>query len=491
MRKISRGKGFGGALNYAFYGKKGKPRDPPGIVIGGNMTGQTARKLSAEFAQAHQLRPDIQKPVWHQVLSLPHGEKLTDERWATIADDYMKRMEFTDKNQWVAVLHNDKEHQHVHLIASRIGLDGKVWYGRNDNLISSRVTQELEKDYGLTITRGPDEPSLLKTRMNGPERAMWERKGQQPPKERIAEAIEQALAKARNLEAFKAAVASQGVQVKVNQSPTTGKISGLSFELDGNAYKASQIHRKYSWANLSKQFTERTTNEPHAGNHRPIPPAHRRQHLRHLSECTLAGHRHFGEVLLPADVRNRLGDSQAGIHPDLRWGNSIALVAPDPIKQAYKARLLEQHYQTEVRDALRMVIQGVQMPTIAGDPLSIRLRGGGGQVTDHGDRLTCGRGQAAEIAAMVELARVKGWQRVTLTGSPEFQKRAAQAYAAAGIRVMGADGKALPVTDKEALREKARQTFGQNDALIKAAQQRPDEQQHDERSNKWKSRSQH
>jgi len=186
MRKAKRGSGFRGVLNYVMERDNAR-------ILAGNMIGQTPRELSAEFAQSRQLRQDIKKPVWHQALSLPPGENISDERWQAIAEDYMRRMGFADRNLWVAIQHTDRGHQHIHLIASRVGLDGKIWYGRDENLITSRVTQELEKDYGLTITRGPDEPSLLKTRTNGPEMAMWERKGQQPPKERIAEAIEASL----------------------------------------------------------------------------------------------------------------------------------------------------------------------------------------------------------------------------------------------------------------------------------------------------------
>ncbi|MHB9118437.1 MAG: relaxase/mobilization nuclease domain-containing protein [Burkholderiales bacterium] len=464
MRKAKRGTGFRGVLDYSI-GKHGAR------IIAGNMTGQTPRELAAEFAQARQLRQDIKKPTWHQALSLPPGEKISDERWAAIAVEYMQEMGFSDRNQWLAVLHTDRDHQHIHLIASRIGLDRKIWYGQNENLLSSRITQRLEKDYGLTRTRGPDEPSLQKACVDAPEKEMWSRKGQQPPKESISDAIEQALTKARTLEAFMAVMEARGIQVKVNQSSTTGKISGLSFELDGHAYKASQIHRKYRWANLQKQFDERSTNatQPHPASPRRIPPACRRDRLHYLPELDVVLNTRSSEMLLQANVSDCLGygRTQHEHDPALRWGNGVAPI--DNQKQAYKARLLENYYQAKVRDALRMSLNSIRFPSSAGEPLSIRLLGGG-EVTDHGDRLTCKSGEAAEIQALVELARVKGWDRVLLTGRPDFQRRATEAYAQAGIQVVSPVGTEQQIHDAFA-------RLAETKAQERKAQERIEQQQ--------------
>jgi len=55
------------------------------------------------------------------------------------------------------------------------------------------------------------------------------------------------------------------------------------------------------------------------------------------------------------------------------------------------------------------------------------------RITDHGDRITAQDGNAREIETLVALAQAKGWERVTLTGTTEFQARAAQAFVEAGI----------------------------------------------------------
>ncbi len=93
-----------------------------------NMLGDSASKLITEFDDTKQLRPDVQKPVWHNSLRLPDGETLSNDQWVNIADDYMKRMGFSDTHLRCYVLHDDPAGQHIHIIASRIDIAGGKLY---------------------------------------------------------------------------------------------------------------------------------------------------------------------------------------------------------------------------------------------------------------------------------------------------------------------------------------------------------------------------
>ena len=148
MQKVSRGRGFRGALNYAFERRDGKDQ---GDLIGGNMAGTTINQLSKEFGRFRKLREDIKKPVWHQSLRLPKGETLSNEQWDEVGHDYMKRMGFDkDKHQYTFVLHDN---DHIHIIANRIDINGNIWLGRNENIESTRHIAQIEKDHNLTITK--------------------------------------------------------------------------------------------------------------------------------------------------------------------------------------------------------------------------------------------------------------------------------------------------------------------------------------------------
>lgn len=151
MQKIKRGKCFSGVVLYVLKPGSHHKSDP--IVIGGNMLSDSAFELIAEFDGTKQLRPDVQKAVWHNSLRIPDGESLTAEQWSSIADDYMRRMGFSDTHLRCYVLHDD-DGQHIHIIASRIDLNGgKLYLGRNENLISTQIISKLEVAHGLTVTK--------------------------------------------------------------------------------------------------------------------------------------------------------------------------------------------------------------------------------------------------------------------------------------------------------------------------------------------------
>lgn len=80
MQKIKRGKQFTGVVIYSL--KSGSHHKITPYVIGGNMTGSTAAELISEFEGTRLLRPDVAKPVWHNSLRLPKGEKLSNRQWA-------------------------------------------------------------------------------------------------------------------------------------------------------------------------------------------------------------------------------------------------------------------------------------------------------------------------------------------------------------------------------------------------------------------------
>ena len=257
MRKIKRGKSFAGVVRYVLQPGAHHKSDP--VVIGGNMLGGSALELIAEFDGTKQLRPDVQKPVWHNSLRLPDTESLSNDQWVTIADDYMKRMGFSDTHLRCYVLHDD-DGQHIHIIASRIDIaGGKLYLGRNENLISTRIISELEIAHGLTVTKTahsitpkqPKQPKRKKISRN--EQMLSERTGLLSPKEALQKILDKSLADTPDLLTFIRRLEEADVSWKANIA-STGKMNGFSFEYTGIAFKASQLGKSYSWANLSNRL---------------------------------------------------------------------------------------------------------------------------------------------------------------------------------------------------------------------------------------------
>lgn len=246
MQKIKRGTGFKGVLQYALENGRG-------VVIGGNLSADAPQIMQQEFLTARALRPDIEKAVWHNSLRLPPDEKIGAEKWARIADEYMQRMGFSELHQRTYILHDDAEGQHIHIIANRIALDGKVYLGQNENLESTRIIADLERTYDLTITKSRDyENDGLKKAPTKDEIEMSIRTGEAPPKLKIQTAIDAALEAGVELPQFIERVESAGITVTLNLA-STGRISGISFELDSIAFKGSSLGKQYSYSNLEKR----------------------------------------------------------------------------------------------------------------------------------------------------------------------------------------------------------------------------------------------
>ncbi|WP_244638495.1 relaxase/mobilization nuclease domain-containing protein [Pantoea agglomerans] len=257
MQKIKRGKSFAGVVLYALKHGTHHKTDP--VVIGGNMLGDSAAELIAEFTASASLRTDVAKPVWHNSLRLPHGDSLSEKQWVSFAEDYMTRMGFSETHLRCYVMHDDEAGQHIHIIASRVDLiGGKLYLGRNENLISTRLIHELEKDHCLTRAKGPSpshspSPARKRKKLSRGEQQKEKREGQPTAKTFLQNTIDDFLTSANDISGFVEALAENGIATIPNIS-STGRMNGFSFEYAGIAFKASQLGKTYSWANLQEKL---------------------------------------------------------------------------------------------------------------------------------------------------------------------------------------------------------------------------------------------
>ena len=253
MQKIKRGKQFAGVVLYSL--KSGSHHKITPYVIGGNMTGSSVAELISEFESSKQLRPDVAKPVWHNSLRLPKGEALSARQWAAFADDYMTWIGFTETHLRCYILHDDADGQHIHIIASRINMvGGKLYLGKNENLISTRIISELERIHGLTeTTPATSSRPQAKRKPSRNELMMAERTAVPCPKSQLQTLIDNVLTHRPDLLTFIDMLEQKGVTCKPNIA-STGKMNGFSFQYQGIAFKASQLGKKYGWSSLQTQI---------------------------------------------------------------------------------------------------------------------------------------------------------------------------------------------------------------------------------------------
>ncbi|MEG4202672.1 relaxase/mobilization nuclease domain-containing protein [Microcoleus sp. Pol7_A1] len=244
--KQIKGTGFRGCLNYVL-GKK------DAALIGGTMCGQTPEELAAEFAIARQLRPNLKVAVFHATLSVGSTEKLedseeNDQRWLAIAANYMKAMEF-DNNQYAVVKHSDTEHDHIHIVASRICLDGGVVDDSWDYYKSQETIRQLERSYNLeTVT--PSWETDKRAQTTG-EHRQFKSKGNKSVRVQLQDLIDEVTQDNPSMPEFVERLQQQAVEVQVTLTGI-GFSKGISYNLDGVALSGTQLGKAYTFSGLQK-----------------------------------------------------------------------------------------------------------------------------------------------------------------------------------------------------------------------------------------------
>ena len=228
ITKVSQGKGFRGVLDYLLSRDKAK-------IIAGNMAGTNVRDLSTEFGVSRQLRRDIAKPVFHASLSLPPNERLDDETWFCVAGSYLKKMGFNNEHQFVLVKHNDTDHDHVHLVVSRISLAGKVWKDSLSIRRSHNAARAIEKEFGLAVVNSnPEEFGKPKLKRSEVEKAL--RENEPPVKLIVSEAVKESVKDRPDMKTFIDRLDKQGI-IAIPNVASTGRMNGFSFVVEGRTNK--------------------------------------------------------------------------------------------------------------------------------------------------------------------------------------------------------------------------------------------------------------
>ena len=279
--RAKRGNGFRGVLDYLADHDNGH-------AVGGNMAGATPRDLAREFGIGRRARPDVKKPVWHVSLRLPTGEKLTEPQWVEIADEFVGEMEFTDSHQRTYFLHEHAGGQHIHIVCNRIGLDGSLWYGVDENLRATKICQDLEARFGLSLTTKPEIdpktnlPSCRSTKKrrtpkkNEIEKAL--RTGVKPPRIELSDLIDKCLSldKPKTPEALRTALAVHGVETEFFVKDS--EIKGVTFFQNGLKFSGSALGDDYKLPSLLRRMkhdtTIKTSNRSESSNTSRTGPGH-------------------------------------------------------------------------------------------------------------------------------------------------------------------------------------------------------------------------
>jgi len=479
MQKIKRGTGFRGLINYSLDHDHGH-------VIGGNMSATTARGLSAEFKAGRQQRPDIGKPVWHNSLRLPKGEHLTDEQWNEIAANYMLEMGFDDDHQFVLIKHSAEDGEHVHIIANRVSLTGKIYLGQNENLVSTKVVSQLEAKHRLaiTVTANLDDrtglPSIKtskrKLKKGEIEKALAT--GLKPPKLYVQEFLDRALSDCAktpgkyNLSDLTRACARHGITLKPFTDAASGEVKGVSFECEGQVFSGSQLGESYKF----RAITERLKN---GNNHKTTESLKSSERQRNAGSDQKSGAEDIKNGAqdritnpAPTPVQRAVGQTERSnemIHLFRNRPKPVFSVAESE-KKSKEMAVRQNSAEADTDNCIGAGIPGIPLsrprvpPTLGGKLVARLTESGKGQDLYYptSDKPTfrwtgdphkiqlLGQTSPKNIDVLFDLAKEKGigMPLIQISGTPEFQSLAVMEAAARGIPV-----------DTSRLCEEARQAY--------------------------------
>ena len=208
--KAITGKGFGGCISYCLEDKKMSQDKDQALmqnraeILLFNKCFGNKKELVQQFNEVRKLNPKQSRPVFHFTLSMAPEEVLSRAQLIQVVRDCSEEFRFSD-NQFLAVEHKDTQHQHIHIVANRIGFAGRT--NVSDSNSYKRMAQfcrKMEQKYQLQQVLSP--------------RRFLPKQQQQLPrndkrKEDMKTRLKQVLHASKTFEGFSEKVKQQGIDI--------------------------------------------------------------------------------------------------------------------------------------------------------------------------------------------------------------------------------------------------------------------------------------
>ncbi len=240
--KAITGKGFGGCISYCLEDKKMSQDKDQALmqnraeILLFNKCFGNKKELVQQFNEVRKLNPKQSRPVFHFTLSMAPEEVLSRAQLIQVVRDCSEEFGFSD-NQFLAVEHKDTQHQHIHIVANRIGFAGRT--NVSDSNSYKRMAlfcRKMEQKYQLQQVLSP--------------RRFLPKQQQQLPrsdqrKEDMKKQLKQILYASKTFEGFEQKVKQQGIDII--------KGRGIAF-MDNKGVKIKGSDMSLSLQTIEKQI---------------------------------------------------------------------------------------------------------------------------------------------------------------------------------------------------------------------------------------------
>ena len=232
------GKSFRGCLLYCLNDKLLKEYNDVifknrADIIRFNKCFGNQKELIQQFNEVRQLNMKLSKPVAHITLSFAKGEQVDKNKLSEISEACAKDLGF-ENNQYVAVVHKDTGHQHLHIVANRIGFNKQTVSDSNNYQKIANFCRKTELQYGLQQVLNPKKFLLKERRELG---------RHDERREVLKAAIKNAIVQSKHYEDFERIMKEKGYQVIKARGISFTDNKKVKFKGSEVGYSLSTIER--------------------------------------------------------------------------------------------------------------------------------------------------------------------------------------------------------------------------------------------------------
>jgi hypothetical protein len=248
------GKSFMGALDYNMKKLWNSDPNKRAELLATNFSSLQVNDIKREVEWIRQLRPGLNRYVYHTSLNFSNDEvgTLTNEKLLAIAHDYLQELGYTN-NQYLIFRHYDAEHPHIHLLVNRVTFDGTVVSDSNNYKRSEDILRKLERQYNLMPVASSHKASQKAVTKS--EIEMTDRTGKPSDKMLLQELMNRLL---RNKDLDMDELIKRGEQADIHflfNQASTGRVTGITYFYNGLKIKGQALGKRYKWAELTKMIT--------------------------------------------------------------------------------------------------------------------------------------------------------------------------------------------------------------------------------------------
>ena len=258
------GKNFTAAAEYDLaqgrYAEQEKAKQPE-ILEQNFVFGKDYKDLGEQFREVADENKRVLSPVMKFSISFDPKENLSDKQKLEFTKNVMKEMGIQEDNhQYIITRHSDKGHDHHHVLANRVGLDGKAIDYSHSIPRLEKAIDKTEKEMGLNNDLAKTRRFVHDETQKKGYRVQKENfrsnktieKNQKPTKKKsldqkkafLREEITKAKAISKSPEELKKNLKEKNIDAQMRYD-NSGKFTGVAFNYDNLSVKGSALGKEF------------------------------------------------------------------------------------------------------------------------------------------------------------------------------------------------------------------------------------------------------